>query len=139
MNPKIAEIKDYIMPLRELLLQHPVYKQLRHLNDLNILMEQHVFAVWDFMALLKSLQFGLTSTNAPWMPIGNPKTRRLINEVCSNFYEIEDETGFFGGVFNLAFNILKKPVELVKSGVHKISSSTDLLTKEKKTAQPLEN
>ena len=76
MNPKIAEIKDYIMPLRELLLQHPVYKQLRHLNDLNILMEQHVFAVWDFMALLKSLQFGLTSTNAPclvliyqlWMP-----------------------------------------------------------------------
>ena len=81
MNPKIAEIKDYILPLRELLLEHPVYKQLRHLNDLNILMEQHVFAVWDFMALLKSLQFGLTSTNAPWMPIGNPKTRRLINEI----------------------------------------------------------
>ena len=81
MNPKIAEIKDYILPLRELLLQHPVYKQLRHLDDLNILMEQHVFAVWDFMALLKSLQFGLTSTNAPWMPIGNPKTRRLINEI----------------------------------------------------------
>lgn len=81
MNQKIAEIKEAILPLRTLLLRHPVYHQLRHLDDLNILMEQHVFAVWDFMALLKSLQFGLTSTNAPWMPIGNPKTRRLINEI----------------------------------------------------------
>ena len=81
MNPKIIEIKEHILPLRQLLLEHPVYHQLRHLGDLNILMEQHVFAVWDFMALLKSLQFGLTSTNAPWMPIGNPKTRRLINEI----------------------------------------------------------
>lgn len=81
MNPKITEIKEHILPLRQLLLEHPVYQQLRHLDDLNILMEQHVFAVWDFMALLKSLQFGLTSTNAPWMPIGNPKTRRLINEI----------------------------------------------------------
>lgn len=81
MNPKIIEIKNQILPLRQLLLEHPVYQQLRHLDDLNILMEQHVFAVWDFMALLKSLQFGLTSTNAPWMPVGNPKTRRLINEI----------------------------------------------------------
>ena len=81
MNPYIQNIKDSIAPYRKLLLQHPVYQQLRHIDDLKVLMEQHVFAVWDFMALLKALQFGLTSTNAPWMPIGNPKTRRLINEI----------------------------------------------------------
>ncbi len=81
MNSYTDDIKKSIEPYRKLLLQHPVYQQLRHLNDLNILMEQHVFAVWDFMALLKALQHGLTSTNAPWMPIGNPRTRRLINEI----------------------------------------------------------
>lgn len=81
MNPHIQNIKDAIAPYRQLLLQHPVYQQLRHIDDLKVLMEQHVFAVWDFMALLKALQFGLTSTNAPWMPIGSPKTRRLINEI----------------------------------------------------------
>ena len=81
MNEHIQDIKDSILPFRKLLLNHPVYQQMRHLDDLKILMEQHVFAVWDFMALLKALQFGLTSTNAPWMPIGNPKTRRLINEI----------------------------------------------------------
>ena len=81
MNPHIQNIKESINPYIKLLLQHPVYQQLRHIDDLKVLMEQHVFAVWDFMALLKALQFGLTSTNAPWMPIGNPKTRRLINEI----------------------------------------------------------
>lgn len=81
MNPQIEAVKKAIAPYREQLLQHPVYGQLRHLDDLKIMMEQHVFAVWDFMALLKALQFGLTSTNAPWLPIGNPKTRRLINEI----------------------------------------------------------
>ena len=81
MNQQIQNIKDAIAPYRTLLLQHPIYQQLRHLDDLKILMEQHVFAVWDFMALLKALQFGLTSTNAPWTPIGSPKTRRLINEI----------------------------------------------------------
>ena len=81
MNPNIEEIKQDTLPFRKLLLKHPVYSQLQHLDDLKVLMEQHVFAVWDFMALLKALQHGLTSTNAPWMPIGNPKTRRLINEI----------------------------------------------------------
>ena len=81
MNTEIEKIKNAIKPYRQILLNHPVYSQLRHLDDLKILMEQHVFAVWDFMALLKALQFGLTSTNAPWVPVGNPKTRRLINEI----------------------------------------------------------
>ena len=81
MNAYIKDIKTTISPFRDLLLTHPVYQQLRHLDDLKVMMEQHVFAVWDFMALLKALQFGLTSTNAPWMPIGSPKTRRLINEI----------------------------------------------------------
>ena len=93
MNPRIEEIKSAVAPLRKLLLKHPVYHQLQHIDDLNVLMEQHVFAVWDFMALLKALQFGLTSTNAPWMPIGNPRTRRLINEIV---LEEESDTDIHG-------------------------------------------
>ena len=81
MSVEIQKIKKSIAPFRKILLDHPVYSQLQHLDDLKILMQEHVFAVWDFMALLKALQFKLTSTNAPWIPVGSPKTRRLINEI----------------------------------------------------------
>lgn len=66
---------------RQALLKHPLYERLRSLGDLAVFMEHHVFAVWDFMSLLKALQVRLTCVQVPWLPQGDPQIRRLVNEI----------------------------------------------------------
>lgn len=66
---------------RTALLGHPLYDRLRTLEDLAQFMECHVFAVWDFMSLLKALQQRLTCVQVPWVPVGDNQVRRLVNEI----------------------------------------------------------
>ncbi|MGB0176461.1 MAG: DUF3050 domain-containing protein [Owenweeksia sp.] len=77
----ILGIQQKINPLREKLLQHELYSHLNTPSDLQLFMENHVFAVWDFMVLLKALQIRLTSTSEAWVPSKSPVARRLINEI----------------------------------------------------------
>jgi len=67
--------------LREKLDSHPIFHALQTLGDLRIFMEHHVFAVWDFMSLLKELQRRICPHGSPWMPNQNSNTARLVNEI----------------------------------------------------------
>lgn len=77
----IAQINKRVSGYRTTLLNHPLYSEIKTPQQLQVFMEYHVFAVWDFMSLLKALQSGLTCTTLPWKPVGNPETRYLINEI----------------------------------------------------------
>lgn len=81
LNPKLEEIQRLIDPIRQKIVQHPIYTAIQNLSDLHPFMEYHVFAVWDFMSLLKGLQNRLTCTSIPWVPVGDAETRYLINEI----------------------------------------------------------
>ena len=92
-NQYIQKLRNEIEPLRKQLLTHKVYKNISSLEDLKIFLEHHVFAVWDFMSLLKALQNELTCVQVPWIPKGNPLTRRLINEIVLAEETDQDEEG----------------------------------------------
>jgi len=66
---------------REVLERHALYGELTSLPRVRCFLEHHVFAVWDFMSLLKGLQRHLTRVQTPWLPVGDARIRRLINEI----------------------------------------------------------
>jgi hypothetical protein len=79
----ITQVTETIAPVREAIIRHPLYERMKRMEDIRIFMQHHVFAVWDFMSLLKSLQRRLTCTDIPWTPTGNAATRFLINEIVT--------------------------------------------------------
>ena len=77
----IQSINNNIQSQKDVLLNHPLYSQIKTIEDLQCFLEIHVYAVWDFMSLLKALQQKLTCTITPWVASANPETRYLINEI----------------------------------------------------------
>ena len=77
----IQHIQKEITSLREELKSHRLYQQLQTIEDIKIFTQDHVFAVWDFMSLLKTLQRELTCVSVPWVPRKKGKLTQFINEI----------------------------------------------------------
>ena len=94
--------------LRRLLIEHPLYNSMENLGDIRKFMEIHVFAVWDFMSLVKNLQMNLTCINTPWIPSKNTLTARLINEIVWGEETDIDKNGIAKSHFEMYLESMKE-------------------------------
>jgi len=62
-------INENLQPLKNQLLKHSLYEKVKTIEDLHTFLECHVYAVWDFMSLLKALQQKLTCTTTPCLQL----------------------------------------------------------------------
>jgi hypothetical protein len=70
-----------IAALQRELNAHPVYAEVADLADLRVFMAHHVYAVWDFMSLIKYLQRIVAPTTTPWLPQADPAVVYFINQL----------------------------------------------------------
>ena len=77
----VSRLESQLRDRTQVMTQHPVFAQVRDFDDLRLFMRWHVFAVWDFMSLVKRLQSAYTCTTLPWTPPGNVRAARLITEI----------------------------------------------------------
>ena len=78
---RIMSLHRRIAEQREAILNHSLYPKMTSLSEVRIFMEHHIYAVWDFMSLLKTLQKHLTSVDTAWVPTEDRASRKLINEI----------------------------------------------------------
>jgi hypothetical protein len=121
MHPKIHE-------LHQKLSCHPLYQEIKITQDLQVFMQSHVYAVWDFMSLLKSLQNKVTSVQVPWSPSGYPDEMvRLINEIVLGEESDVDPSGKAISHFALYLEAMKEvgaPVSEITDFTHHLKFNT---------------
>jgi len=119
----IEKLKQTIEPLRQEIIHHKVYSAIKNIDDLKVFMQFHVYAVWDFMSLLKTLQSNLTCTSVPWFPKGSADTRYLINEIVVGEESDIDLNGIRKSHFELYLDAMKQ----CGADASKIEIFTDVL------------
>lgn len=137
----LAHLLKAIEPLKKSITQHPVYSLLQRPDDLKVFMQFHVYAVWDFMSLLKSLQSGLTCTSVPWFPTGDANTRFLINEIVVGEESDVDMQGNRKSHFELYLDAMQQcsaNTEPIHHFINELKTTGNLLSALEKSGTPAE-
>ncbi len=125
----IEEINSQLENRINQLLDHSIYNEITTPRQLKTFMEHHVFAVWDFMSLLKALQEEFTTTSTPWIPVGNPEIRFLINDLLLS---AETDINLYGkhqSYFEMYLDAMSKSganTSKIKEFLNHINHGTDI-------------
>ena len=94
--------------------------------DLRLFMEHHVFAVWDFMLLLKTLQQHLAPSGVPWVPPTHPEIAGLVNSLVAE-EECDLLPGSLGGPLHLShFGIYRRAMVEIEANTSVIDAVLEL-------------
>ena len=106
--------------------------KLKSVEAVKIFMEIHVYAVWDFMSILKSLQHHICPSNYPWIPDTYTENgiARLINEIVLSEESDEISKDKYLSHFDLyllAMSDLNADTSKIKKFISSISNHGNVL------------
>ena len=135
MNSNIIHIEKELDGLRNELKNHSLYTKLHTLADVQIFMSLHVFAVWDFMSLLKAIQINLTCVSTPWIPVKNSELARFINEIVV----AEESDHDAHGVIKSHFEMYLTAMNEVNADTSKMNEFMKMIQSNNTVAEALES
>ena len=115
----IERLIHRLAPFKQQLIEHQLYQNIETIPALRCFMESHIYAVWDFMSLVKKLQLDLTTTTIPWQPKQNNSAGRLINEIVWGEETDVDKNGIPMSHFEMYLNAMDQ-VNADSNGIKKI-------------------
>lgn len=124
-----------IIEKHKLLESHRVFGAIKNIENLGLFMECHVFAVWDFMCLVKRLQREFTSIESLWIPSDAPMVTRLINEIVLG--EESDEAP--GRTYISHFELYLLAMKEVGADTRQIEKFIDQIRKNNPASEALQN
>lgn len=108
-TPKLAALRAQVNA-------HAIYHAVDDMTQLRCFMQHHIYAVWDFMSLLKAVQGVIAPTGHPWLPGKDTTLRRFINDLVLG--EESDEWPQDGQVVYIShFELYQKAMSEVGAGI----------------------
>lgn len=108
--------------ISEALENHDLFSRINSLENLRFFMQHHVYAVWDFMSLLKKLQDIYAPHGSPWMPNKEGGTLvRFINEIVME-EESDQAYGSSGDSYASHFDIYLQSMREIDGSTQEVSS-----------------
>jgi hypothetical protein len=104
----IEQLTERLSPLILEINHHPLYRSINTVEHLQLFMEQHVFAVWDFMCLLKELHRQIVSTSAPWFPPKDALSANLIGSILVEEEGDVTEDGTYASHYDIYITAMKQ-------------------------------
>jgi len=137
---QIKKLEDDLKETRSNLVYHPLYQALNTKEKLITFMENHVFAVWDFMSLIKSLQRNLTCINVPWTPNSNNFSGKLVNEIVlaeESDIDLNNNPKSHFELYLESMQLIGANTSLIDSFVREVNNSQSYLKSVKKIELPI--
>jgi len=107
-SSRLQTLVERLAPERRAVTAHALYGEIRALEDLRLFTRTHVFAVFDFMSLLKRLQRELSCVELPWRPPADRAAARLVNEIVLGEESDVDPRGGHASHFELYLEAMRE-------------------------------